>query len=48
MSQPAPTPSWNPRSDREKAGKCLYVLIRAESVLVTTLIDLAGLEKSSR
>jgi hypothetical protein len=26
-----------------KSRKCLYVLIRAESVLVTTLIDLAGL-----
>jgi hypothetical protein len=28
-----------------KSRKCLYVLIRAESVLVTTLIDLAGLGK---
>lgn len=26
-----------------KSRKCLYVLIRAESILVTTLIDLAGL-----
>jgi hypothetical protein len=26
-----------------KSRKCLYVLIRAESVLMTTLIDLAGL-----
>jgi hypothetical protein len=26
-----------------KSRKCLYVLIRAESVLVTTMIDLAGL-----
>lgn len=26
-----------------KSRKCLYVLIRAESVLITTLIDLAGL-----
>src|SRR5579863_6999878 len=26
-----------------KSRKCLYVMIRAESVLVTTLIDLAGL-----
>ncbi len=28
-----------------KSRKCLYVLIRSESVLVTTLIDLAGLGK---
>jgi hypothetical protein len=28
-----------------KSRRCLYVLIRAESVLVTTLIDLAGLGK---